>query len=173
VADRESDVVMTFAGLELAGKIDRLDRLPDGRLMLIDYKTGRTSRTAWLPEPRIVDPQLPAYAVSMPSAPAAITFARIRPDDLRFDGVADGDPGAAGVIPLADAGPRYREVGSWQALLSGWRGRLDALAGDFLAGHAAVDPRDADACATCHLHAICRVRDRDPYRDSEGGSEDE
>jgi probable DNA repair protein len=173
VVDREGEVAMTFAGLELEGKIDRLDRLPDGRLMLIDYKTGRTSRNAWLPEARIVDPQLPAYAVSMPSAPAAITFARIRPEDSRFDGIADGDPGTAGVIPLADAGPRFGELDSWQALLSGWRGLLDALAQDFRSGRAAVDPRDADACKTCHLHALCRIRDRDPYRDGEGGSEDD
>lgn len=173
VEDRESEVTMTFEGLELDGKIDRLDRLPDGRVMLIDYKTGRASRSAWLPGARIVDPQLPAYAVSMPSAPAAIAFARIRPDDMRFEGLADGDTGTPGVVPLADARHGYRELDSWQELLSAWRGHLDALALDFMAGHARVDPRDADACATCHLHALCRIRDRDPYRDGEGGPEDE
>ncbi len=173
VADREREVVMTFGELKLVGKVDRLDRLPDGRLMLIDYKTGRTARKSWLPETRIVDPQLPAYAVSMPAAPAAITFGRIRPDDVRFEGLADGDPGTRGVATLADAGPGYRELESWQELLSSWRGRLDALAADFMVGNAAVDPRDAGVCDTCHLHGICRIRARDPYRDGEGGSADE
>lgn len=173
VADRESKVMMSFEGLELDGKIDRLDRLPDGRVMLIDYKTGRASRNAWLPEGRIVDPQLPAYALSLSPAPAAIAFARIRPEDLRFEGLADGDTGTPGVVPLADARSGYRELDSWPELLTAWRVHLDALAREFLAGHAPVDPRDGDACATCHLHALCRIRDRDPYRDGQGVSEDE
>ena len=77
------------------------------------------------------------------------------------------------MTPLADAGSRYGELGSWQELMSAWRGRLDALAQDFRSGRAAVDPRDADACKTCHLHALGRSRDRDPYRDGDGGSDDE
>ena len=164
---------MSFEGLELDGKIDRLDRLPDGRVMLIDYKTGRASRSGWLPEARIVDPQLPAYALSMSPAPAAIAFARIRPDDVRFEGLADRDTGTSGVIPLGDARSGYRELDSWQELLTAWREHLDALARDFLSGCAPVAPRDGDVCATCHLHALCRIRDRDPYRDGEEGSEDE
>lgn len=31
----------TIAGVELVGRADRIDRLPDGRLAIIDYKTGR------------------------------------------------------------------------------------------------------------------------------------
>lgn len=44
----------------LAGKIDRVDRLADGSLRLVDYKTGRSKSAALL---RAEDLQLPAYAL--------------------------------------------------------------------------------------------------------------
>ncbi len=44
----------------LAGKIDRVDRLPDGALRLVDYKTGRSKSAELL---RAEDLQLPAYAL--------------------------------------------------------------------------------------------------------------
>jgi hypothetical protein len=36
-------------------------------------------------QPPFLHPQLPAYAVAMDPPPGAIAFARIRPEDLRFD----------------------------------------------------------------------------------------
>ena len=80
----EHKLVMEFAGLKLEGKIDRIDETPAGTL-LIDYKTGRAGKNGWRPDPRIADPQLPAYALAMDSPPAALAFARIRPDELKFD----------------------------------------------------------------------------------------
>ncbi len=37
----EGEGVATLAGVELRGKFDRIDRLPDGGLAIIDYKTGK------------------------------------------------------------------------------------------------------------------------------------
>jgi ATP-dependent helicase/nuclease subunit B len=36
----ESDGVMTVAGIKVHGRADRIDRLADGRLAIVDYKTG-------------------------------------------------------------------------------------------------------------------------------------
>ncbi|MGC9316522.1 MAG: hypothetical protein ACP5KN_00630, partial [Armatimonadota bacterium] len=49
------------------------------------------------PAARIDDPQLPAYALSLDDPPAALAFARLRPDDLGFDGLAREDIGIEGV----------------------------------------------------------------------------
>jgi RecB family exonuclease len=148
--------------LSLSGQIDRLDRLADGSTMLIDYKTGRSGRSDWFPEARIVDPQLPAYAVAMDPPPFAITFARIRPEDLRFDGLAAGDTGTPGVAELAAEKRKYKGMDSWAELVADWQTRLTTLAEDFSSGRASVDPRKATVCNTCHLHALCRINERAP-----------
>jgi len=163
VAAQERPIAMEFAGLALGGKIDRIDRLPDGQLLLIDYKTGRNTRSGWFPEPRIADPQLPAYAVAIDPPPGAIAFARIRPEDLRFDGLARGDAGTSGIVPLDAAKHKFKDLGDWEALLTSWRTHLEALAGEFRDGHAAVDPRNASVCTRCHLQAFCRIRERAPF----------
>jgi len=162
VIAQEQPIELTIAGLRLSGKIDRLDELADGTKMLIDYKTGRAGKGDWFPQPRIVDPQLPAYAVASQPPPGAISFARIRPEELRFDGLADGDTGTPGVTDLASAKYNFKDIDSWHTLLTDWQTHLDALAGSFSRGLASVDPRKSKVCDSCHLHALCRIHERAP-----------
>ncbi|MBY6204188.1 PD-(D/E)XK nuclease family protein [Halomonas denitrificans] len=165
VIAREKKIALRFGPLTLSGTIDRIDRTPAGPL-LIDYKTGSSGRNAWRPSARIDDPQLPAYALSMDEPPAALAFARLRPDDLGFDGLARNDVGARGVAELAGLGGAWKGVDDFDALLADWRTALDALAEDFAAGAATVDPREAKVCGDCHLHALCRIHERDPLAGS-------
>ncbi len=155
----EQEISMKFAGLRLTGKIDRIDETAAGTI-LIDYKTGRAGRNGWRPEERMADPQLPAYALAGPSVPAALAFARVRPDELRFDGLCRADVGIPGVTELATAGGAWKESEDWDELLQAWRQHLDALALSFQQGRAEVDPRDGQVCRTCHLHALCRIQER-------------
>ena len=61
VAGAEVDVNPSIAGLALQLRLDRVDRLADGSLLVIDYKSGDVSPAAWeLPRPD--DVQLPLYA---------------------------------------------------------------------------------------------------------------
>ena len=163
VQAHEQPISLSLAGLTLNGKIDRIDRFADGSTLLIDYKTGRNARSGWFPEPRIADPQLPAYAVAMNPQPSGIAFARIRPEDLKFDGLAAVSLGTDGIASLDKAGGKFRDIEDWDELLLRWQTHLDGLAGDFRAGRAAVDPRKRGACDNCHLHALCRIRERAPF----------
>lgn len=160
VRAREQKILMEFAGLKLEGKIDRIDETPAGTV-LIDYKTGRAGRNGWRPEPRIVDPQLPAYALAMDPRPAALAFARIRPDELKFEGLCETDAGIPGVAELAAAKGAWKESEDWNALLGEWQKKLNALAISFQEGRAEVDPRDDQVCRHCHLHALCRIQERE------------
>ncbi|MBX3705942.1 MAG: PD-(D/E)XK nuclease family protein [Pseudomonadales bacterium] len=160
VLGHEHKIRMTFAGLSLEGKIDRIDRLPDGGSLLIDYKTGMARKGDWAPEQRIVDPQLPAYAVTVEPPPDGIAFARIRPERLEFAGIAAHVTGTPGITRLADDGRNFPDHDDWPRLLATWRAVLDALAEDFQAGFAEVNPRRPGECARCHLHALCRIRER-------------
>ena len=61
VAETEQKSAAAIAGLSLKLRLDRIDRLNDGSLLVIDYKTGDVSPKSWdLPRPD--DVQLPLYA---------------------------------------------------------------------------------------------------------------
>jgi ATP-dependent helicase/nuclease subunit B len=172
VLGHERSITLQIAGLALTGKIDRVDSLPDGGTLLIDYKTGRNGKGDWAPGPDLADPQLPAYALAMDPQPVGIAFARLRPDDLRFDGLAAADVGVPGVAGVAEAKGKFQSVDSWPELLDAWQARLETLARDFVAGHAAVAPRKPAVCNYCHLHALCRIQERAPYAALEGADDD-
>ncbi len=131
--------------------------------MLIDYKTGKPARGTWAPDARIEDPQLPAYALAMDPQPSAIAFARLKPDSLSFEGLAEQDVETRGITTLEKAKGKFSELFEWSDLLDAWQTDLQALASDFKAGKAAVDPRNANACKYCHLHSLCRVNERAPF----------
>ncbi|MEW5973629.1 MAG: PD-(D/E)XK nuclease family protein [Pseudomonadota bacterium] len=148
VEAREQARTVGIAGLQLHVKLDRVDRLADGGLMIIDYKTGRASIGDWVGE-RPAAPQLPLYAVTMdgPTPIRAIAFAQVRPGETRLMGQGDGVEG------LKPAEP------DWAAQLAGWRGVLTKLAEDFRAGQTAVNPRAPKVCTTCPLGMVCRIHE--------------
>lgn len=138
---------LAVAGLELNGRIDRLDRLASGGHALIDYKTGRTTPNAWLGA-RPDDPQLPLYALSAGEDVAAVAYARLQPGGMKFMG-------------FGRAKDLVAQAKDWDALLEGWKNELEALGAGFAAGEARVDPKDGLAtCRTCDLQSLCRVHER-------------
>lgn len=159
----EQRIDLSISNLKLRGSIDRLDELADGSTLLIDYKTGRSAKSDWYPQARLVDPQLPAYAVNLRPPPQAITFAHLRPEQLRFEGLSDHDIQTPGISKLEDEGHKYRTHDSWPQLLTEWQTHIGNLGEAFVAGYAAVDPRTPNECSRCHLQSVCRVLERAPY----------
>ena len=155
----EQQIELAFAGLKLHGKIDRIDETEAGNL-LIDYKTGAAKRADWKPDPRIVDPQLPAYALATQPSPAGIAFGRLKPDDLCFDGAARDEPGTSGVSVVGNGKGQWKVADDWSTLLAAWRENLEGLAQDFVNGKATVDPRKPEVCRYCQLQALCRIDER-------------
>lgn len=173
VAEAERAMDCELGGLSLRLQVDRVDRV-GGRLVVIDYKTGRVSPAQWRGA-RMDAPQLPLYAVLHPGRPAGIAVAAVAADDARFEGVAD----AAGLIDGLQAAPDFplterRERGfGWRQITHHWWAWLDALAREHAAGHALVDPKLAAAtCRHCHLGALCRVSAAAPD-DAEAGAPDD
>jgi probable DNA repair protein len=158
----ERPIELEFAGLTLTGKIDRVDELEGGGTVIIDYKTGASGKNGWAPDDRLADVQLPAYAAGLEPRPAALAFARLRPDSLGFDGLAEVDAGIPGLQVIGRIGGRskFSAVEDWPSLVDDWRERLERLAVEFKAGRAEVAPRDNQVCNYCHLHAFCRINER-------------
>jgi RecB family exonuclease len=144
VIESEAEHYAVAGGVCARVKVDRVDRLEDGRDVIIDYKTGRPELRSWDGE-RPDEPQLPLYAVTHEGPVAAVVFAQLKTGELKFKGYAD----AESIVPGA-------EVRDMPAELAEWRSVLDRLGADFRAGVANVNPKDANACRRCSLLALCR-----------------
>ncbi|MDE2090607.1 MAG: PD-(D/E)XK nuclease family protein [Gammaproteobacteria bacterium] len=157
----EQERNVSLGRLVLKTRVDRIDRLPDGGRVLIDYKSGTADPRKWL-GPRPDEPQLPIYAVSDPRAFTAVLFAQLSTGDLRYRGVAEHHGLVADIAAYDSVRKQPGEPQDWPALLAHWRAAVTALADEFADGEARVDPKHAaDTCRYCHLQALCRIHERD------------
>jgi RecB family exonuclease len=152
---------LAVAGLELNGRIDRLDRLEAGGHALIDYKTGKPTPNDWIGE-RPDDPQLPLYALNAKEDIAAVTFAKLKTGEMRYMGFSN----------RKDLIPDVRPAKDWAALVEGWKKELEALGAGFASGDARVDPKKLlQTCRYCDLQPLCRVYERVSALGDEGEDE--
>ncbi len=155
----EHRLSVTLGGLGVEARLDRLDETADGQRVLIDYKTGPADPKSWFGE-RPDEPQLPIYALASPEPVAAVLFARLKPGETGFRGLA----ATAGIAPGAQVLGQHRltaALGSWAGLLGQWRATLEALGAAFRAGDARVDPKTLyETCKYCALTALCRIHER-------------
>ncbi len=155
----EAEGSIVVAGLVFSAKIDRIDRLEDDTLAIVDYKTGRPDVAQWFGE-RPEEPQLPLY--SLFAAPAnrpmgALLFGQVRLGDMRYKGLSRAADVAPGV-PALHASRFAEDYADWDALLAAWRATLTRLAEDFRRGHARVDPKEfPKTCRYCALTPLCRI----------------
>ncbi|MCD0506045.1 PD-(D/E)XK nuclease family protein, partial [Bordetella petrii] len=163
VAQVEETHRWSRGALALTLRLDRLDRLPDGRAVILDYKTGMAPgnpESDWA-RARPVNLQLPFYAAVLSGdAPesdvAALVLAQIHARQVAASGLADADLGIAGVT-RADASKAF-ENQDWGGILRHWRAAVEGLADEYASGYAAnlVYRRDdlkyCDAMPFLRLH---------------------
>jgi probable DNA repair protein len=158
VAEAEQTHRLRLGDLELSLRPDRVDELEGGRRMVIDYKTRAPARSQWMGE-RPGEPQLPLYAL-LDDKIQGIAFASMAEQPPQFVGLGEGlGLSIQNEKPLQQQTKGVAE--QWQELVEAWRGSLTALANDFIAGNARVDPVSG-ACRYCNLASVCRVRQLEP-----------
>jgi probable DNA repair protein len=134
VVDRELEQEIEFGGLVVRLRLDRIDRLANGSLLVIDYKTGQADLTGWsIERPR--EPQMPAYAVV--SGASALGLARLNIRYRGYVGVGQPDTGIAGIVTPSQL--TQRAIDDWSALVAAWQDGLVTLAGEFMAGDIRAD----------------------------------
>jgi ATP-dependent helicase/nuclease subunit B len=177
VENTEVDGEASIAGLMLSLRMDRVDRLSDGSLLVIDYKTGTVAPKSWeLPRPD--DVQLPLYAGFALDADedlGGLVFAKLRAGEGEFAGrVRD----ASGTL-LDGLGRRNALVRNPldDEQLHAWREYIEKLARDFVAGRAEADPREyPETCERCGFATLCRIRDSRAWQgadDDDAGTDGE
>ncbi|HEY5647768.1 MAG TPA: PD-(D/E)XK nuclease family protein, partial [Pseudomonadales bacterium] len=141
----ELDTHAEFDQIGLRLRIDRMDRI-QGDLVVIDYKTGQVGNR--LNQDRLIDPQLPLYALSNPDI-RGVLYAQVDEQQPRLKGIAAMNLDQRGIEPpMGD---------SWETQLDRWRGQIDTLTREVREGVASVTPYSKEVCRNCHLQSFCRV----------------
>ncbi|MCK9388356.1 MAG: PD-(D/E)XK nuclease family protein [Sulfuritalea sp.] len=163
---------LDIEGLPVRVVIDRLDQLDDGRLVVIDYKSGRNDSADSWAEPRITEPQLPIYAaLAFPDREvAAVALARVTPDAPGFLGVAESDGLLPEVKSLEALRKRYAEdeFPDWAALRRLWAERVSEVAREVKDGVAAVVFANEKDIQYCDAKPLLRVAERKAQFDESG-----
>jgi len=183
-AGGEFDRVRPGGGLEIAGRIDRIDILPGGRAKVIDYKSGAEKWSAanvkngW-------QLQLMLYLKAVESGyePAGVSYFRIfeprvnlsdpkapsAPDEIRGaaeglyrgDGVALKSEGADDALPGALPGEKELTKEEFDSLRAEADKRLAEIAEGLSRGEVPANPKQkaggdsVTACTYCDYRSIC------------------
>lgn len=144
----EKEISFKLGDQKLVLRIDRIDRLADGRQLLIDYKSGVTSTRGWY-DATITEPQLPLYAMAESAAndageidQYAIAFASLKASQPGFEGMADEASAAMdinGFKPVAKL--RNCDFADWSELFAYWQQQLLESMAEISRGSTEVDFR--------------------------------
>jgi ATP-dependent helicase/nuclease subunit B len=148
----EQERLVAIGELQVRTRADRIDELPDGREIILDYKTGQIKSSAWDTE-RPDEPQLPLYCATSDRPVGGAAIAVIRVGELAFRGLT-----GAGISLPAMKDMKMSAPVAFGRQVAAWKQALERLAEDFQAGRAEVDPKE-HACENCGLWALCRIRE--------------
>ncbi len=140
--------------IKLHIQIDRIDKLANGSYVIVDYKTSKPSINDWFSD-RPQEPQLPLYFSVSNYDVSSLLFGQLRKEELCFKGLSRYSDTAPGVLTLEQL--NNEELTTWQELTLFWKTTLNNLAVDFIAGKAAVSPKNIASCTYCHLEELCRI----------------
>jgi ATP-dependent helicase/nuclease subunit B len=157
----EEEKLVNLNGLLLHVRVDRMDRLPDGSVVLIDYKTGDLKGKD-LEGNRPSEPQLLIYAAAVEEEVEGVYIAKVRPRAAEPVGFAHNEH-----FPAAKAA---RKKKAWAQIRDESRDHLYSIAAEFIQGYAAVKP-EKGACDYCDLTALCRVLGGTKTDDNDGSSD--
>lgn len=158
VAETESRMHLSIGGIGISAFADRIDLLDNGRLVLIDYKTGDVSPGEWFAE-RITEPQLPLYSLGMPrELLAGVFFGRVKKGGIGYTGISETEGVIPGCRGIMDDGRIAKDFESMEEVLAFWENKLANLADEIRTGYAPVLPVSRNkSCRYCDLSPVCRI----------------
>ena len=167
VLEAEGKREINVGGIVAHMRIDRIDRLDDGRALIIDYKTGADIDIRnWAAE-RITEPQLPIYAAiaEHPNGEiAGVAFGLVHISGASFKGVGQDDQLLPSVHAISsDRGRRLFDAArfpDWDSVLEHWRTAIHRVADEVRAGFAGVTVTAEDDLRYCDVKPLLRLAER-------------
>lgn len=145
--------------LPLHIRYDRVDKLADGSLFVLDYKTGKQEIKYWAGE-RPEEPQVPLYCIANEKKVSGAGFGQIAADEIAIKGIAANEQVAPG-LKTPDMLFKLDLPSDWPEIVRHWRTVLERLAQEFMVGTAQVDPKiPAITCRYCDLKSLCRIKEQ-------------
>ena len=126
VASVEREIGFSEAGVNLKLRVDRIDRMSDGSVAILDYKTGAEKRFLTSKgQPR--EFQLVAYACALDEPVAALALVNVDSRTIGFDG----------------AGIAYTDPDAWPEQLAEWSAIVRTACRELFAGDVRLDGTQA------------------------------
>ena len=148
VLETEAKHNVTLAGLPLALRIDRIDELESGGLVIIDYKSGNP-KAKDLDGERPQEPQLLIYATALGPTVKGIYFGKLQARNEE----------AIGYAREAYFGSRKeKSAANWEEELERWKQLVHGLAEEFVGGYA-LTTSDRKNCSYCAIKPVCRIEE--------------
>lgn len=145
----EQERFYEIPGLRLRLRVDRIDRLKDGSVLLIDYKSGKQTSTK-LEGERPAEPQLLVYAAAVGEPVDGVFFGQLKPRDLR----------AVGFSRERHFRDRTAKIEKgWDDFIDKSIANVEKIAFGFVKGEAVVDPIRG-ACDYCSQKPFCRIQEK-------------
>jgi probable DNA repair protein len=176
VLETEKSLRWKHSNLEINLKIDRVDRLNNQGLAIIDYKTGKYAPSiSRLADQRPDNLQLPLYycavAEDCEESVGSVVISQIATGKIKFHGLTETDNFHRDVKAV---GKRKEFDTDWPTLTVDWQSTIRQLAEEFMDGVARVSPvHGKKTCETCRLQSLCRIRQLDPLQQYADGEEQE
>lgn len=148
----EQEQTFSLGGAEISFRIDRIDELQDGSLLLMDYKSGITSLRDWFGT-RPLAPQLPLYALANPKI-KAMAFAEMSSKAIKLVGISNGPTKIEGILNFTDT--IFTDAPHWEGQLDFWKKTFEQMVHQFRNGIAFATPAENKICKWCDFMSLCR-----------------
>lgn len=148
----EEEFTVALGDLRLSVRPDRIDKLEDGRHVVLDYKSNAPAKSRWLGE-RPREPQLPLYTL-LDNTIEGVAFAPLVRES-QFISLGNN----LGLATASEKSLMQQTEGwsdEWSDVIAKWTSGIERLAADFLAGLTTADPLPG-VCQHCDLQAACRI----------------
>ena len=158
----EEDLAWSAGSLQLKMRVDRVDELADGRLVIVDYKTSATAKTllsSWV-RTRPIDLQLPIYAAQVMEQGAEVgglALGWLNRRSPGFIGYGDMGLGVEGIV-CRDA-KNQDELPPWSQQIQQWQQAVAQLAEELCSGYAAQETTHPDDLRYCDARPFLRLNE--------------